>query len=273
MPFVSKLFPKWHCKRLFRTDPLKALVIGGFVRGLSMRDIESLCEEAGLGKIVALDGREDLRGAARALRGVQGAARSMTSTSSCCSSTRSSSRSVRSGPKEGVICAWGIDENGHRQLVAVQLGARESKEDWLELGRDLIDPRPGRTAAGRRRRRARADHQRSRRSGHALTVSTAAFTASGTCSRSCPRQEHDRVRFNYWAALTDATSVKDGKLRLQVLISELESSRLRVRRPLPRRGPRRAGRAPPLPAPPPRAVAVNRTSSSDRSVRSAGAPK
>jgi len=31
-----------------------------------------------------------------------------------------------------------------------------------------------------------------------------------------------RVRFNYWSALTDATSVKDGKLRLQVLISELE---------------------------------------------------
>ena len=50
MPFVSKLFPKWHCKRLLRTDPLKALVIGGFVRGLSMRDIESLCEEAGLGR-------------------------------------------------------------------------------------------------------------------------------------------------------------------------------------------------------------------------------
>ena len=40
----------WHCKRLLRTDPLKALIIGGFVRGLSMRDVESLCEEAGLGK-------------------------------------------------------------------------------------------------------------------------------------------------------------------------------------------------------------------------------
>src|SRR5947199_5938397 len=49
-PFVSKLFPKWHCKRLLRTDPLKALIVGGFVRGLSMRDVESLCEEAGLGK-------------------------------------------------------------------------------------------------------------------------------------------------------------------------------------------------------------------------------
>ena len=50
IPFVSTLFPKWHCKRLLRTDPLKALVIGAFVRGLSMRDVESLCEEAGLGR-------------------------------------------------------------------------------------------------------------------------------------------------------------------------------------------------------------------------------
>ena len=37
-----------------------------------------------------------------------------------------------------------------------------------------------------------------------------------------PKSEHDRIRFNYWSALTDATSVKDGKLRLKVLISELE---------------------------------------------------
>ena len=37
-----------------------------------------------------------------------------------------------------------------------------------------------------------------------------------------PNSEHDRIRFNFWSALTDATSVKDGRLRLQVLISELE---------------------------------------------------
>ena len=37
-----------------------------------------------------------------------------------------------------------------------------------------------------------------------------------------PKSEQDRIGFNYWSALTDATSVKDGKLRLQVLISELE---------------------------------------------------
>ena len=71
MPFVSKLFPNWHCKRLLRTDPLKALIVGGFVRGLSMRDVESLCEEAGLGKTSKSTVSQGLRGAARALRGVQ----------------------------------------------------------------------------------------------------------------------------------------------------------------------------------------------------------
>jgi transposase-like protein len=30
---------------------LKAMVIGAFVRGLSMRDVESLCEQAGLGEL------------------------------------------------------------------------------------------------------------------------------------------------------------------------------------------------------------------------------
>ena len=47
--FASKPFP--GTPKLFRTEPLKALVIGAFVRGLSMRDVESLCEQAGLGKL------------------------------------------------------------------------------------------------------------------------------------------------------------------------------------------------------------------------------
>src|ERR671924_447535 len=48
-PFVSRLFPR--ATKVLRTDPLRALVIGAFVRGLSMRDVESLCERAGLGKL------------------------------------------------------------------------------------------------------------------------------------------------------------------------------------------------------------------------------
>jgi hypothetical protein len=48
-PFASK------CSRagtkLLRSERLRAMVIGAFVSGLSMRDVESLCEQAGLGKL------------------------------------------------------------------------------------------------------------------------------------------------------------------------------------------------------------------------------
>ena len=137
IPFVSKLFPKWHCKRLLRTDPLKALVIGGFVRGLSMRDVESLCEEAGLGRTskstvatICAELHERFEAFGR---------RSLYDVNLVVLFLDAIYLPVRpSGPKEGVICAWGITENGSRELVSVCLGARESKEDWLELGRDLI---------------------------------------------------------------------------------------------------------------------------------------
>jgi putative transposase len=221
VPFVSKLFPKWHCKRLFRTDPLKTLVIGGFVRGLSMRDIESLCEEVGLGKISRSTVARicaELHERFEAFK-----QRSLYDTDLVVLFLDAIFLPVRpSGPKEGVICAWGIDENGRRQLIAVQLGARESKEDWLELGRDLTtrgltaprlvvaDGAPGLiSAVGELWPRADRQHCCVHRLRNLLAK--------------LPKAEQDRVRFNYWAALTDATSVKDGKLRLQVLISELES--------------------------------------------------
>jgi hypothetical protein len=37
--------------KVLRTEPLKAMVIGALVRGVSMRDVESLCEQAGLGTL------------------------------------------------------------------------------------------------------------------------------------------------------------------------------------------------------------------------------
>ena len=171
-----------------------------------------------------------------------------------------------------MICAWGIDENGHRQLVSVRLGARESKEDWIELGRDLIsrglaaprlmvaDGAPGLISAVEEIW-PRADRQ------HCAVHRLRNLVAK------LPKEEHDRIRFNYWSALTDATSMKDGKLRLQVLISELEHRGYEVGRPLPLRRPRRPGRAPPLPPAPPRTVAAARTCSNGRSARSAGAPR
>src|SRR5437763_6701733 len=220
MPFVSKLFPKWHCKRLLRTDPLKALVIVGFVRGLSMRDVESLCEEAGLGKTskstvatICAELHERFEAFKR---------RSLYDVNLVVLFLDAIYLPVRpSGPKEGVMCAWGITETGARALVSVRLGMRETKEDWLELGRDLTSrglaaPRliVADGAAGLPSAIEEiwppADRQR------------CAVPRLRNLVAKLPKSEHDRIRFNYWSALTDATSVKDGKLRLQVLVSELE---------------------------------------------------
>jgi hypothetical protein len=60
----SKLFARGT--KLLRTEPLRAMVIGAAVRGLSMRDVESLCEQAGLGQALEVDRRAHLPGAARA---------------------------------------------------------------------------------------------------------------------------------------------------------------------------------------------------------------
>jgi putative transposase len=155
VPFVSQLFPKWHCKRLLRTDPLKALVIGGFVRGLSMRDIESLCEEAGLGKTsrstvarICAELHERFEVFKR---------RSLYDVNLVVLFLDAIYLPVRpSGPKEGVICAWGITETGARALV---FGAVGDARDQGGLAR--ARPRPHRprtpgTTPDRRRRRGRA---------------------------------------------------------------------------------------------------------------------
>ncbi|MDQ6778122.1 MAG: transposase [Actinomycetota bacterium] len=130
-------FAKRHCKRVLRTDPLKALIVGAFVRGLSMRDIESLCEEAGLGNTsrstvarICAELHERFEAFCR---------RSLYDVNVVVLFLDAIYLPVcRSGPKEGVICAREITENGARALVSVRLGMRETKEDWLELGRDLI---------------------------------------------------------------------------------------------------------------------------------------
>ena len=62
---VSQLSPKWHSKRLLRTEPLQAMVVAAFVPGLSMRDVESLCEQAGLGSPQAVAVNEPARAISR----------------------------------------------------------------------------------------------------------------------------------------------------------------------------------------------------------------
>jgi len=130
--------------------------------------------------------------------------------------------SVRpSGPKEGVLVAWGFTEAGERVLLAVTLGMRESYEDWQALGRDLIgrglaapmlivaDGAPGLIKAIEHCWPA-SDRQR------------CCVHRARNLYAKLPERERERVKHAYWQALDDAINVRDGKQRLQALVDELD---------------------------------------------------
>jgi transposase-like protein len=217
-PFVSRLFPRGA--KLLRTEPLKALVVGAFVRGLSMRDVESLCEEAGLGSVSKATAARictELRDRFEAFQ-----RRDLYEIRLVALFLDATFLSVRpSGPKEGVLVAWGFTDTGERVLLSVMLGMRESYEDWQALGRDLIarglgapllivaDGAPGLIKA--------IDHcwpdsDRQHCAVHRVRNLLAKL----------PEAQRDRVRQAYWQALDDAINPRDATQRLQTLVDELE---------------------------------------------------
>ncbi|MFL5864013.1 MAG: IS256 family transposase [Solirubrobacteraceae bacterium] len=216
--FASKLFPR--TPKLLRTEPLKALVIGAFVRGLSMRDVESLCEQAGLGKLsksTASRMCEELKERFAAFR-----RRDLYDIRLVALFLDATFISVRpDGPKEGVQVAWGFTEDGERILLAVSLGMRESFEDWQSLARDLIarglgapmlivaDGAPGLTKAIEQCWPA-SDRQR------------CCVHRARNLYAKVPERERERVKHAYWQALDDAISEQDAKQRLQTLVDTLD---------------------------------------------------
>lgn len=99
-----------------------------------MRDVSSLCSEAGLGQISKSSASRitsdlhDRFGAfmARRLSGVRLVTLFL---DAICPRVRPA------GAKEGVLCAWAVDEAGARVLLTVCLGMRESEEDLLAFYR------------------------------------------------------------------------------------------------------------------------------------------
>jgi putative transposase len=218
--FVSSVIP--DTRAITRTRPLEALVIGAYVRGLSDRDIEDLAREVGLGQL------------------------SKSSVSRLCGELRDRYRAFRAwslagirllalfldaiylpvrpeGPREGVLVAWGFDQDGERVLLDLCLGQRERLEDWLELGRGLTarglaepllvvgDGAPGLVRAITELWPG-ADRQRC--AVHRLRNVLAKL----------PKQPalHDRVRAAYWAALDEAAGPDQADAGLRALVGELE---------------------------------------------------
>jgi len=218
--FVSQVIP--DTRAVVRTRPLEALIIGGYVRGLSDRDIESLAEEAELGHI----SKTTVSRICRELRDRYTAFcnKSLADINVMALFLDAVYLPTRpSGQKEGVLVAWGYSTEGKRVLLAVRLGQRESHEDWLDLGRDLTrrglrspwlvvsDGAPGLIKAIDE---LWPEADRGRCAVHKLRNVIAKL----------PKRSglHDEVKAAYWAALDEATDPADAERRLRELVAELE---------------------------------------------------
>jgi len=219
--YVSGVIP--NGRTALRTRPLEALIIGGWVRGLSDRDIESLVAEAGLGQIsksTVSQITQELRARYQAFR-----ARGLGEVKLLVLFLDAVYLPTRpSGAKEGVLVAWGYDETGQRVLLDVVLGQRERYEDWLEMGRGLsrrglrapmlvvTDGAPGLIRA---MEELWPDSDRQRCTVHRLRNLLAKLPKKDT-------ELHARIEAAYWKALDEATSAADGEASLRRLVADLE---------------------------------------------------
>lgn len=207
-------------KQVTRTHALEALVVLSFLRGLSVRDVEALLEEA-FGEGVV----------------------SKSTVSRICEQTRERYRAwcerdlaehdlvycfldaiylklrPEDEPAEGVLCAWGLTLEGRKVLLGLQLGSRESYEDWLDFARDL-------TARGLR---CPALVVADGAPGLWKAVAEAWPQALGQrCTvhklrnllAKLPERLHREVKARYWAALDQAHSPAQAKAALAALASD-----------------------------------------------------
>ena len=207
-------------KGVARTHALEALVVCSFLRGLSVRDVEAALAEAFDGPVV-----------------------SKSTVSRICEQTRERYRAwcgrrldehdlvycfldaiylklrPDDTPAEGVLVAWGVTLEGRKVLLGLQLGSRESYEDWLDFGRDLLargmrapallvaDGAPGLWKAARELWPAALEQ---RCTVHALRNVT----------KKLPERLHRELKARYWRILDEATSVAEARTGLLALAAD-----------------------------------------------------
>ena len=218
--FSSEIVGKGVC----RTHALEALVVCSFLRGLSVRDVEAALEEAFDGPVV-----------------------SKSTVSRICTQTRERYRAwcgrrlqehdlvylfldavylklrPDDTPAEGVLVAWGVTLEGRKVLLGLALGSRESYEDWLDFGRDLIerglrppalvvaDGAPGLWKAARELWPGALEQ---RCTVHALRNVT----------KKLPERLHRELKARYWGILDEAGSAAEARAGLLALVADYRSA-------------------------------------------------
>jgi transposase-like protein len=207
-------------KGVARTHALEALIILGFLRGLSVRDVEDLLEEALgeqiVGKSTVARICQDTRERYRAWCERDLSAHDLVY---CYLDAIYLKLRPDDEPAEGVLVAWGLTLEGQKVLLGLQLGSRESYESWLDFGRDLrargmrapalviADGAPGIWKATRELWPAAVEQ---RCTVHALRNITSKL----------PERHHREVKTRYWAILDEAASASDAKAGLLALASD-----------------------------------------------------
>jgi putative transposase len=211
-------------KGVARTHALEALIIVGFLRGLSVRDVEDLLEEAlgeqVVGKSTVARICQDTRERYRAWceRRLDGHDLVYCYLDAIYLKLRPDDE-----PAEGVLVAWGLTLEGTKVLLGLQLGSRESYESWLDFGRDLVargmrapaliiaDGAPGIWKATRELWPGAIEQ---RCTVHALRNLTSKL----------PERLHREVKTRYWAVLDEASSASDAKAGLRALAGDYRSA-------------------------------------------------
>jgi transposase-like protein len=211
-------------KGVARTYALETLVICSFLRGLSVRDVEAALEDTFDAPVISKST------VSRVLEDTRERYRRW------CKRRLDEHDLVYlfldaiylklhpdDTPAEGVLVAWGVTLEGRKVLLGLQLGSRESYENWLAFGRDLIgrgmnapglicaDGAPGLWKAVRELWPA-ADEQRC--TVHALRNVTSKL----------PERHHTEVKARWWKTFDEASSPAEARRGLESIIADYRNA-------------------------------------------------
>src|SRR5205823_11344399 len=211
-------------RHVTRTWALESLVISSFLRGLSVRDVEAVLEDtfdrsmASRSTVsrVLEDTRERYR---------RWCKRRLDEHDLVYLFLDAVYLKLRPDdtPAEGVLVAWGVTLEGRKLLLGLQLGSRESYEDWLDFGRDLLargarppalliaDGAPGLWKAARELWPTALEQ---RCTVHALRNVT----------KKLPERLHRELKAHYWRILDEATSLAEARAGLLTLAADYRAA-------------------------------------------------
>jgi putative transposase len=211
-------------KGVARTHALESLVISGFLRGLSTRDVEAALEEV-----------------------FEEPVASKSTVSRICEDTRERYRQwcrrrleehdivylfldaiylklrPDDTPCEGVLVCWGVTLEGRKVLLGLQLGSRESYGSWLSFGRDLID-RGLRSPALVIADGAPGIWKAVRELWPAALEQRCTIHALRNVTGKLPERHHAEIKARWWKTFDEARSAGEARQQLQALASEYRAA-------------------------------------------------